>query len=304
MTNQAPVRMGEKKLQEAIINQVSSLHEQGNIKIPDGYNIGNAVKSAFLILAEVKDKNKKPALEVCSEVSVSRSMLKMVAQGLDPLLQQCYFVVYGNQLVLMRSYFGSMALAKRIANVKEVNAHPIYKDDEYVSELNLDNGRRKLVKHNSPFENRSKDIIGGFAIVVFQDGTTRLEEMTIQEIKNAWAMGYGEGDTHKKFPSEMVKKTVSNRALKVAINSAVENPNYDDDSDSMTKTQGEAALDAKKKDANSVDFDFAEEAEIVDDEPKELTNTPTEKVEAKKEPVPEKVKETPKQEEPSLGLKF
>ncbi|WP_243124300.1 recombinase RecT [Clostridium sp. AWRP] len=35
-------------------------------------------------------------------------------QGLTPAKKQCYFVVYGKQLQLMRSYMGTAAVTKRL----------------------------------------------------------------------------------------------------------------------------------------------------------------------------------------------
>jgi len=282
-TNQAAV--AKKELQDQIISQVENLVNLGNIMLPSGYHVGNAIRSAFLVLQDVKDKNGKAAMEVCTKGSVANSMLKMVTQGMNPALNQCYFMVAGNQLVYMRSYMGGIALSKRIAGVKEVNANVIYAKDEYVSEINTDTGRRRLIKHTSPFDNRDDaNIKGAYAIVIFTDGTSRLEEMTLAEIKKSWNMGAAKGGSpaHSGFTGEMAKKTAISRALKIAINSSVESENMDDDSESDLAAPDAAMKLAKEQKANSVSIDFDEEATIVEEKPEpQQPETPKQQAQAK-----------------------
>lgn len=66
-------------------------------------------------------------MEVCSRESIANSLLDMVVQGLSPAKTQCYFIVYGNQLQLNRSYFGTQAVLKRLTNVKDIWANVILK---------------------------------------------------------------------------------------------------------------------------------------------------------------------------------
>lgn len=268
-TEKQTTALAKKELQDQIISHVESLVEMGSISLPKDYKVGNAMRSAFLILQDVKDRNGKPALEVCTKASVANSMLKMVTQSMNPALTQCYFMVAGNQLVYMRSYMGSIALGKRIANVKEVNANLIYKKDEYVSEIDTSTGRRRLLKHTSPFENRDdNNIIGAYAIVLFNDGTSRLEEMTLGEIVKSWEMGAAKGNSpaHKGFKGEMSKKSVIARSLKIAINSSTDSENMDDDSESAIDISQEN-LKEKKKLANSTEitFDDHEDAQVVEE---------------------------------------
>ena len=57
--------------------------EAGQLQLPQGYHAGNAVRAAWLYLQEVKDKNYKPALEVCTQNSIANCLLEMIIKGLN-----------------------------------------------------------------------------------------------------------------------------------------------------------------------------------------------------------------------------
>src|SRR5699024_11332254 len=78
-------------------------------------------------------RNHRPALEVCSHDSIVKSLLDMTLQGLSPAKDQCYFIVYGNELQMQRSYFGTVAAVKRLDGVKKVRAE--VRSEEHTSEL-------------------------------------------------------------------------------------------------------------------------------------------------------------------------
>ena len=80
-----------------VLERVNALCEAG-MTLPVDYNATNAIKASMLVLQEVVDKNKKPALEVCTPVSIQKALFKMVTDGLDVSKNQGYFLVYGNVL--------------------------------------------------------------------------------------------------------------------------------------------------------------------------------------------------------------
>ena len=118
-----------KKLQEETVSHVLARVEEfnntGELNLPGNYSPGNALKSAWLILLEVKDSNKKSVLESCSKESIVNALLDMVVQGLSPMKKQCAFVAYGSKLIMQREYHGNIALAKRYGGVKYVRANVI-----------------------------------------------------------------------------------------------------------------------------------------------------------------------------------
>jgi recombination protein RecT len=263
-TNQpAPqnTQVAKKTAQEfftSVSDQITKLTNEGGIELPQNYSVVNALKSAWLILSETTTKDNTPVLEACTRPSIINGLMKMVTQGLNPSKMQCYFIAYGNKLNFQRSYQGSIALAKRVANVKAVNANVIYKNDSYVTMIDPETGIKKLVSHDQKLENRNDaDILGAYAIVVFNDGTSQLEEMTIQEIIKSWGQGQTKGSSpaHQNFRGEMAKKTVINRSLKTLINSSTDSGLMEDD--------GEAnPMDEPKTTANTEAFDFDEHEEI------------------------------------------
>ena len=208
----------EKKIKEFINN--------GELRLPPNYSPENAIKSAWLALQSIADKNGRPALSVCTRDSIANSLLDMVIQGLNPSKKQCYFVVYGNKLVCMRSYFGSMSIAKNIAGAKDIWAEVVYEGDEF--EYEIRKNRKYITKHLQKIDNvKSGKIKAAYAIIEFDNGRPDYTEiMTIDQIKKAWSQGVlykSDGDsTHHKFDDQMCKKTVINRACKAYINSSTD----------------------------------------------------------------------------------
>lgn len=216
---------------DIMTKKVHALQTAGEIHFPPDYSPQNALKSAWLAIQEAKDKDKKPALEVCTKVSVYNSLMDMVITGLNPAKKQGYFLVYGNQLVFQRSYFGSEALAKRVdPEIAEIVAEPVYEGDEF--EFEIVRGKKQVVKHKQTIESiNSKKVKAGYCMVIGHNGDVKKTEiMTFDEIKKAWAKSkmnpIGQdgkvkaGSTHDDFMAEMVRKTVINRTCKTIFNSS------------------------------------------------------------------------------------
>ncbi len=226
MSNQ--LALIKKDTVDVVAAKVKEFQERGELHFPANYSPENAMKSAWLILQSTVDRNKRPALEVCTRDSVANALLDMVIQGLNPAKKQCYFVVFGNQLICMRSYFGTMAVTKRVTGAKEINANVIYEGDEV--EYEIKNARIVNLVHKQKFGNINKDkIIGAYATIVMPDGEAYYEVMTMDEIRKAWSKSqmWGKdqnserkGSTHDEFRQEMAKKTVINRACKKFVNSS------------------------------------------------------------------------------------
>ena len=120
----------ERNITDNVLNKIHQFQNNGQIYFPNNYSPENALKSAWLKLQEVKDKNGKLALEVCTQPSIANALLNMVIQGLNPMKNQCYFIPFGNQLTLMRSYFGSIAVAKQFGEIRDITAEVIYVGDK------------------------------------------------------------------------------------------------------------------------------------------------------------------------------
>src|SRR5690606_30023832 len=160
--NQVPAKKEGKDFIATVTDRVTSLQKSGEIKFPSEYVPQNALSSAWLQLSEQTNKDGKLVTESCSKESIASALMKMVVQGLSPIKNQCYFIPYGNQLQFQRSYQGTIALAKRVGNVKEVNANLIFEGDTYQTEMNRF-GVKTLLRHDSPFQDRDENkIIGAY----------------------------------------------------------------------------------------------------------------------------------------------
>ena len=179
-------------------------------------------------MQDAKTRDKQPVLQVCTQGSIVNSLLDMVVQGLNPSKQQCYFIPYGNQLQLSRSYLGTIALTKRLKGVKDVVGYAVYKDDVLEWEFDILSGKMKINKFVPAKVRQSKDLIGALAIILGEKEPLHFEYMDMEQIKNAWNQGQmkGKSGAHINFPDQMAIKTVINRACKKFVNTA-------DDSDKI-----------------------------------------------------------------------
>ena len=229
------IESAKRDIVESVSQKVTSFMELGEIKIPSDYCHENALKSAWLILKELKGKdeykNEKLAIEMCSKTSVANCLFDMVVQGLSPVKKQCYFVPLGGKLTLMRSYMGTVALAKRYGNVKDVVANVVYEGDDFEFEVEVETGKKRIIKHKQSLESLDRSILGGYAVVTLNDGSNHIEIMTMKQIKAAWEMGTAKGNSkaHQNFPAEMAKKTVITRACKLLINTSSDAGLLEDD---------------------------------------------------------------------------
>jgi len=85
-------KMVDKNVADFVLSKIQKLQSNGEIYFPNNYSPENALKSAWLKLQETKDKNDKPVLQSCTQISIANALLNMVVQGLNPMKNQCYFL--------------------------------------------------------------------------------------------------------------------------------------------------------------------------------------------------------------------
>ena len=257
----------DKTLADSVLKKVQIFTANKDLRLPPDYSPENALKAAWLILIETKTSKadgERPVLEVCTKESIANSLLKMVLLGLNPLKSQCDFIAYGNKLSCDLNYFGTMALAKRNGNVKEVIPTIVYEGDDFEYEIN--NGCKKIVKHTQSFDNIDiNKIKGAYATVIFEDPQAEpyVEIMTMAQIRQAWAQGAMKGNSpaHQKFPDQMAGKTAIGRACKRYINSS-------DDSDLGIDNTDQRFINSKQEiddNANKEEITMDAKAEDVTD---------------------------------------
>jgi len=242
----------QKTIADSVLIRVQQFTANKDIRLPADYSPENALKSAWLVLLETKDKTGRPVLSVCTRESIANALLNMVLQGLNPVKKQCDFIAYGDKLTLQREYHGTIALARRYGAVREAVGNVVYEGDEF--EYSIDEkGYKKIVKHVQALENIDvNNIKGAYATLLFEDGKREpyIEIMTIAQIRQAWMQGATKGvsPAHKNFPDQMAVKTVISRACKLFISSSDDSSLFDDEGDNfITASKEKIAAGANKE---------------------------------------------------------
>lgn len=276
-TNQNPQPQAEPKkvvkyenVAESVLARVTAYQNDGTMTLPANYSIENHMKSAWLILQSTKDRNNNPVLTVCTKDSIANALLDMVLQGLAVSKSQGYFIPYGDKLEFQRSYFGTVALAKRTGGIaKDPVANIIYEGDEFIYTIDPETAQIKIVKHDQKIENiDSTKIKAAYALIKFADGSTQVVLMSMQQIRAAWNQGptKGQSPAHKNFPDEMAKKTVIGRACKMVINSSDDAWLYADMKDEMDE-------DSAARQREGIVNESKKMLDIPTDEYEDVTNT-------------------------------
>ena len=216
---------------DGALQQINKLVGDGTLILPPNYAAGNAILDAQLILMD-----KPEIIEGCTKESIYLSIKNMAQSGLSPskTKQQCYFVKFGNQCVLMISYFGYVAIAKRVdTTIEDIPAHPIKKGEEFDFDLQPD-GYYKILKHKPTLTSmamKEDDCLGAYATIIYNDGKpSKSLVVSWDEIKAAWSKSpikpidengkLKKSATHWLFFNDMVKKTVVAKITKPIINTA------------------------------------------------------------------------------------
>lgn len=246
-------KIEEKQITDIVFNKVVALQAQGAIDFPNNYSVGNALKSAYLMLQQATTREKKPVLQACTQESIANTLLNMVVQGLNPAKQQCYFIPYGNQLTLSRSYLGTIALTKRLKGVKDVVAYPIYKNDKLDIGFDILTGKTKINEFKPSLAHNIQELIGALGIIVGEKEPLYIEYMNMDQIKKAWEQGQmkGKSGAHINFADQMAIKTVINRICKRYVNTA-------DDSDKIADLINQSTKEVD----NAMEVEMAENANI------------------------------------------
>lgn len=244
-------RMQEETTQQ-IMDRVTGWQETGEVVLPKGYNVGNAIKLAWLYLQTVENLQHQKAIDYCTKDSICNALLNMVINGEYPQ-KHCYFIMYGNRLEWQERYLGKLMRAKRDTEIGKVNAQVIYEGDEFVYTID-ENGEKQLVKHVPNLANiDNTKILAAYAVVINKDGTRHIEVMTRTQIQKAWEQGAmkGKSGAHTNFTDQMCMKTVIQRACKIALDSTADpgdddDPNhYDEATAEREAAQGRKAIDAE-----------------------------------------------------------
>ncbi|MDQ0427712.1 recombination protein RecT [Planomicrobium stackebrandtii] len=204
-----------------VAERVQSMVESNQINIPENYSIVNAVQAAYFKLTEVDFKKKTSLIDSATRESVAFSLQDMAIQALSVAKNQGYFIVYGDKMQFTRSYHGTQAVIKRMSGVKDIWANVIWKGEKFEVEYNQ-RGQLAFKSHEVDWKAATgikEDIEGAYCIIERDDGVQFLTVMTIEEIKTSWSQS-SMATVQNKYPQEMAKRTVINRAAKAFINTS------------------------------------------------------------------------------------
>lgn len=295
--NAAPVQLpsqNNKALKEmqdttvnAVMKQVEELQQTGGLVLPKDYNVGNALKSAWIYLQTIETRTKQKAIDVCTKLSICNCLLEMVIRGQHPK-KHCYFIPCGNSLEYWERYTGKILRAKRDTKIQDVVAQIVYEGDKFIYTVD-ENGYYQLVSHETAIENINPDKIkAAYAVVIFKDGSKHLEIMTIDQIRKSWQQGAARGTSgaHQNFTDQMCKKTVIARACKIELDSATDG---EEEELSMTPpSAAEATRDAAQQ-----------QITVQANETPQLEHKPQETIDFSEPAVYEPVTDTPQPENKS-----
>ena len=270
----AEVKKTAKSVGDIVLSRVNEMSDAG-FTLPADYNPTNAIKASMLVLQEVKDKNGKPALEVCTQASIQAALFKMLTFGEDVSKVQGYFITYGTQLQYQESYFGKVLRVRRIFPEWTPVPMLIHEGDSFEYAIDPETGRKKVVKHEQKLENIDKPIIGGYLYIPCADGGQDLYVMTAKEIATAHSKSRSGGAVHKQFSTKMYSKTLVSSGCNYILNSTPSQSTVADNSDDPNAPE------------SAQEFDYAEEVVEVHELPAAPQDVDTETGEIKNEPVPE-----------------
>lgn len=256
----------EKTIADNVLARVNAFQREGTLVLPDSYAVENHLKAAWLVLQETKDRSGGEALKVCTKESIATALLDMVLQGMSVGKKQGYFIVYGNKLTFMRSYFGTISLAKKVGMKTDPVANLVYEGDNFEFAIDPATGLMRVLKHEQKLGNiDDTKIVGAYCVVDLPDNRKQVVIMPMAQIRKSWEQGATKGGSpaHKNFTGEMAKRTVINKALKIFINSSGDGWLYSDKRDEMDADTAAEERNAKISegvgsrliDAQDVDFE-------------------------------------------------
>lgn len=297
------------------VNQYISGEKDNGLVLPADYSLNNALKAAWFKLLETEDKYHHPVSDkrYVDQKSIVFALMDMAVQGLSPAKNQCYFIVRGGKVQLQRSYFGTVAVLKRLDSVKDIDAQVVHEGDEF--EIGADEVGHLVVKKFVPkFENLDKPLIGAFAFIALTDGRVAYTVMTKKQIKTSWEQSsQRDNKVQRNFSDEMAKRTVINRAAKMIINTSSDSDllagsinrttenEYGDDNAESRKDVTEVTSEADKGTPAALLAGLKRKQATVRETPKEAPEEAPKQEAQKQADQPKQIEEAPEKPAKTLG---
>lgn len=176
--------------------------------LPKDFNRERFVQNCLAVM------NETPALGKINAAQTIQGLLKGAYLGLDFLNRECYLIPYGNSVQFQTDYKGEVKFTKKysIRKIKDIYAKVVREGDEFTEEI-ID-GKPTIDFKPKPFNDG--EIIGAFAVVLYQDEGMAYEVMSVKDI-NSVRNNYSKASQSKAWKNsfdEMCKKTVLRRLCK------------------------------------------------------------------------------------------
>lgn len=238
--NEVPTKRKQNEMVMKVAERVQQMVADEQINIPQNYSVVNAVQAAYFKLTEVDFKKRKALIDEATPESVAFALQDMAIQALSVAKNQGYFIVYGDKMQFTRSYHGTQAVIKRMSGIKDIWANVIWKGETFDVEYN-ERGQLAFKGHKVDWKaatGKKEDIEGAYCIIERDDGIQFLTVMTMDEIKTSWSQSSMTA-VQDKYPQEMSKRTVINRAAKAFINTSDDSDLFIDSVNRTTENEFE-----------------------------------------------------------------
>lgn len=249
-TKKAEVTKAEQKNELTMSGYFTQELERISAALPENFN-----KQRFA-LNFVSLINDKKELQAFSKEKLATAMIRTAQDGLDVLNGEVYiYKGYSGDLTYTPSYRGmkKMAIEKSVKPISEIYAKIIHEGDTLDEEIIHGVTR---INYKSNILNKSKPVIGAFAVCLFKDGSQIYEVMSLEELNAVKAKSRNSG-AWKDFPGEMQKKTVIRRLVKnitVSWDNKEQSDAFFGTDDFASDPQEQAQVDIENN-ANQTDFD-------------------------------------------------
>ena len=237
--------------------------------LPKGFNKERFVQNALAVI------NEKPELAKINKAQLMMGLVKGAFLGLDFFNKECYLIPYGNSVQFQTDYKGEIKFTKRysIRPIKDIYAKVVREGDTF--EEKIIDGQATVSFSPKPFNNG--EIMGAFAIALFEDGGMQYETMSVEDIQNV-RTNYSKASNSKAWKNsfdEMAKKVVLRRLCKhidCDFESVEARKAWEDGSVSEFPTV------EREKDSEVVDvFSSAEPVDVIDTTATEVSDEQLEK---------------------------
>lgn len=182
--------------------------------LPAGFNQQRFILNCITVIQDMmKDDKKKAQLEKINPETIPVCLAKAAYLGLDFFNGECYAIPYGGNLSFQTDYKGEIKLCKRYSKnkIKDIFAKVVREGDEF-SET-IDSGRQNVYFKPIPFSD--KEMVGAFAVVLFEDGSMMYDTMSkndIENVRNTYSKAK-DSQAWRSSTGEMYKKTVLRKAI-------------------------------------------------------------------------------------------